>query len=106
MENSKTRVFSLEGDRLDVRHTYDEASGIWIGDYPYFEEERRYTPTGRPWKNVTHTDCPFADPVFRACGTCPYLRKQEKQAMIGVCFHESLRVDPDSSGIIPTQGGN
>lgn len=105
MQKSITRVFSLDGDRQDVLFSFDAASGLWIGDYPYYEEEPRHTPNGRPWKNVSHTDCPFADPVFRDCGTCPHLRKQDRQDMIGVCFHESLRIHPDSQDSNPILGG-
>ncbi len=94
MEKVKIKTFTVDGDSVNVKFVYDEKYGVWIGEYPYFEEEPRVTPSGRPWKNVTETDCPYSDPVFKDCGTCPYLTKQKKSDLIGVCFHEKMQICP------------
>ncbi len=90
MERSH-RTFVIDGDRLEVEFVYDEKSRVWIGDYPYFEDEPRRTPGGRWWRNVTHDSCPHAAGVYGDCGTCPHLVRQAPGDLIGVCFHYDLQ---------------
>ncbi len=85
------RTFCIDGDTLRILFRYDEGWQVWLGEYPYFEEEPRYTPTGRPWKNVTNTRCPYAAGVYDDCGTCPNLTKQSPSDLIGVCFNDQLK---------------
>lgn len=91
MENIRVRTYRLDGDVLEIVSRYDESSGLWIEDYIDFDDEPRYTPQGRPWKCVTTIDCPYSDPVYRDCGTCPWLIKEEPTDLIGVCDHRELR---------------
>lgn len=91
MSATKIETYRIDGDQIDVIFTLDTFSGAWIGDYPFFEEEPRITPSGRPWRNVTHDNCPFAAGAYSDCGTCPYLIKQASGDLVGVCFHEALR---------------
>ncbi len=86
----QVREFCIDDDTIYVEFSYDEEFSIWIGDYPYFDEEPRVTPNGRLWRNVTNTDCLYADPQFQDCGTCPYLKKQDPHDLIGVCFNDAL----------------
>ena len=87
----RQKVYTIDNDTLHVDFTYDEACRVWIGDYPYFEEEPRRTPTGRRWRNVTHDSCPHADGPYGDCGSCTHLVRHEPGDLIGVCFHEALR---------------
>ena len=48
MEAEKCKTFRIDGDRFTVPYYYDEGAKIFIGQFPSFEEEPRYTPSGRP----------------------------------------------------------
>ena len=91
MSQIMVQTYHIDGDTLQVSFELDEPSGAWIGDYPFFEEEPRITPAGRPWCNVTHDSCPYAAGTHGDCGTCPHLVKQSENDLVGVCFHEALR---------------
>ena len=91
MLTTKIETYRIDGDQIDVTFTLDTPSGAWIGDYPFFEEEPRMTPSGRPWRNITHDSCPLAAGSYRDCGTCPHLVKQALGDLVGVCFHEALQ---------------
>jgi len=91
MDTVKVRIYQLDGDRLEAVSRLDSRSGLWIEEYIDFESVPRYTPQGRPWKSVTTTDCPYSHPVYRDCGTCPRLIKEQPLDLIGVCDHEALR---------------
>ncbi|MGN1021226.1 MAG: hypothetical protein ACI4O7_12735 [Aristaeellaceae bacterium] len=91
MQPEQHKLFRIDGDALTVPYHYDEASSLYIGLFPGFEEEPRYTPHGRPWKNAVTTGCLYAAGDFDDCGSCPYLVKAAPRDIIGVCFHEKLR---------------
>ncbi len=91
MERAKSRIYRLDGDELETLFHFDNDSQLWIEDYVDFESTPRYTPGGRPWKSVTTTDCPYADPEYGDCGTCPWLIKETPTDLIGVCDHLLLR---------------
>lgn len=91
MRGEKLQTFHIDGDRLTVPYRYDEGARIYIGLFPEFEEEPRYTPNGRPWKSVVSIGCPHAAGEYDDCGSCPHLMKAGPQDIIGVCFHEKLR---------------
>lgn len=91
MKRTRLKTFHIDGDLLAVPHHYDESAGIFIGQFPEFEEYPRYTPNGRPWKSVVSIGCPHAAGDYDDCGSCPYLIKAGPQDVIGVCFHERLR---------------
>ncbi len=92
MDKVRWREYILDGDCIRVKLEFDEAAGIWIEEYIDFENPPRYTSQGRPWKSVTHIGCPYADPVYKDCGTCPWLIKEYAEDLIGVCNHKSLRM--------------
>ncbi len=91
MENIRTRVYKLDGDVVETVFRYDAEFDIWVEDYVDFENVPRYTPNGRRWRSVTTTNCVYANPEFKDCGTCPYLCKEKTDDLIGVCFNEHLR---------------
>ena len=99
MQKEKLKTFQVDGDRFTVPYHFDERSDIFIGQFPSFEEEPRYTPNGRPWKNAVSIGCPYAAGDYNDCGSCPYLVKANPQDIIGVCFHERLRssASPEAS---------
>ena len=92
MEQTRIRIYHIDGDTLEVLFEFQEPCGAWIGDYPYFEDEPRHTPAGRPWKNVTHDGCLHAQHRMRDCGTCPHLKREQQTDLIGVCYHEKMRL--------------
>ena len=91
MQGEKLKTFRIDDDVLTVSYHYDQDTALFIGQFPEFEEEPRYTPHGRPWKNAVSTGCPYAAGDYDDCGSCPYLVKAEPTDIIGVCFHERLR---------------
>lgn len=91
MQTERLKTFLIDGDELTISYHYDEDARIFIGQFPEFEAEPRYTPNGRPWKSVISDGCPYAAGGYNDCGSCPYLIKDGPDDIIGVCFHESLR---------------
>ena len=91
MQRENLRTFRIDDDMLTVPYHCDKDTGLLIGQFPEFEEEPRYTPNGRPWKNAVSTGCPYAAGGYDDCGSCPYLVKAEPRDIIGVCFHEKMR---------------
>lgn len=88
----KTRVIRVDDDALEIRFRYDELCGVWLGDYPYFIEEPRFTPGGRPWRNACYTECPYAAPhPHDDCSSCPHFTREQPNDRIGVCFHDALQ---------------
>lgn len=97
MEKREIRTICVDGDAIHIPFRYDEEWKLWLGEYPYFEEEPRMTPSGRLWKNAGHSECPYADPVSGDCGGCPLFKKEKPKDLIGVCFHEALRQRPENA---------
>lgn len=91
MHRETQKTFRIDDDALTVPYHYDRDTALLIGQFPAFEEEPRYTPNGRPWKNAVTTGCPHAAGGYDDCGSCPYLIKADPRDIIGVCFHEKLR---------------
>lgn len=91
MVNRETRTFHIDGDSLSIVFRYDELWHVWLGDYPYFENEPRRTPSGRPWKNAIHEGCPHNSAPGENCGACIYLKRESPGDMIGVCFHDAMK---------------
>lgn len=92
MEKKEKRTFRIDGDTLEVEFQYDADWKVWLGDFPYFAEEPRYTPSGRPWRNAIHEGCQHASAPGETCGVCSHLKRQSPGDMIGVCFHEGVRL--------------
>lgn len=93
MEKTKIRTYRLDGDSLEVTFHLDELSGKYLGDYPNFEENPRYTPNGRKWTDTITDDCPYADGKDRTCGACSFLKCQDEKDIIGICMNEKLRIN-------------
>ena len=55
MQRENLRTFRIDDDMLTVPYHCDKDTGLLIGQFPEFEEEPRYTPNGRPWKNAVST---------------------------------------------------
>ena len=89
----KTKTYAIDEDILQATLRFDEGSRIWLEDFIDFESEPRYTPNGRRWRSVLDVGCPYADPRYQDCGTCPMLKKQSHRDLIGVCYREELRKD-------------
>lgn len=88
-KQSMNRTICVDGDALDIVFFYDEEWGVWIGQYPFFKEEPRYTPAGKPWRNVTYTGCKWnTNAKYNDCGSCDYLLRERHSDLIGVCCHK------------------
>ena len=92
MTKPKKRIFSLDGDEVEVIFYYDESCGKHLGDYPDFESDPRYTPTGRPWVDVTMIGCQYSENEEQDCGSCHYLQKEKANDIIGICTHGEKRL--------------
>lgn len=92
MNKTELRTYRIDGDVLEVLFEFQEKYSVWIGNYPCFEEEPRRTASGRPWRNVYHDTCRHAEATHGDCGTCIHLKRQNPNDLIGVCFHEGLRL--------------
>lgn len=87
------RTFELDGDKLNVLFVLDEESGIFLGNYPDFDIEPRYTPNGRPWTTSADDDCKYAtNKKYKDCSTCDYFVKQQERDVIGICTHPKKRI--------------
>lgn len=95
MAERKKRLFRLDGDELPVEFVFNDEHGIFIGDFPDFYESPRITPSGRPWKNATFDDCPFADMHYGDCGSCNYFKTEKPGDLIGICTNNDLRKERD-----------
>lgn len=105
-EKIKIRTICMDGDSIEILFRFDEECQKWLGDYPYFKDEPRNTPFGRPWRNVSYTECPHhSDPEFNDCGSCKHYRKEKPQDIIGVCFCDALRIFPEKRNPNSIQGG-
>ena len=91
MRDDKKKVYTLDGDSLEITFRYDELSQMHLGEYPDFTECPRRTPGGRKWVDVITEDCPYADGEDKTCGTCSYMLKQDEKDIIGVCMNDKLK---------------
>lgn len=90
-DKTRIRTYRLDGDTIDIVETYHEKSGNWVGDYPCFELDKRYTPNGRPWIDITCGDeCPYCT-AYNDGGRCTYFVREKLRDIIGVCLHEANR---------------
>lgn len=86
--DKKIRLYCLDGDTLSVSLVYSEEIGQYIPDYPDFNSNPRYTPSGKKWVNVTQIGCPFADQNYGDCGSCEHFMCEQPTDLIGVCCND------------------
>ena len=91
MRDDKKKVYTLDGDSLEITFRYDELSKKHLGEYPDFIECPRITPGGRKWVDVITEDCPYADGDDKTCGTCSFMLKQDEKDIIGICMNEKFK---------------
>ncbi len=91
MRDDIKKVYTLDGDFLEITFRYDELSKKHLGEYPDFIECPRITPGGRHWVDVITEDCPYADGDDKTCGTCSFMLKQEDKDIIGICMNDKLK---------------
>ena len=91
MSKQKICRFAIDGDVIEVNFFYDNDTNRWYGDFPVFGQSPRYTPNGRPWKNVFDTDCEHCDSEFGDCGGCSHFTREGENDVIAVCFCEEMR---------------
>ncbi len=96
MEKVKHKIFSLDGDTVEVKFIFDEKGNVWHGDYPDFIGNQRYTPNGRLWVAVTWDDCKHSTSKYGDCGGCEHLMKQDESDLIGVCMNNKLKTVIDN----------
>lgn len=94
----KARTIRVDGDSLVVALRYDAQWNVWLGEYPFFKDEPRHTPTVRPWRNVAYTHCTVrSTAMYTDCGSCPHYQREDPSDLIGVCFHEANRHPPSQA---------
>ncbi len=92
MNRVSSRLFTIDGDTVEIKSVYDAEIGQYIYDYPDFNENPRITPDGRRWVNVTNDNCPYADEEYGDCGSCRFFRSENEGDLIGVCDNSELIV--------------
>ncbi len=91
-KQKKFRTICVDDDAIEVLFLYDAQWDVWIGEYPFFKEEPRYTRSGRPWKNAAYNECPHHQGGdCNDCGSCLHFKKADVMDLIGVCFNDILR---------------
>ncbi|MBQ2825036.1 MAG: hypothetical protein IJF19_02065 [Clostridia bacterium] len=91
MKESIVRSFVLDGDICEVVFRFDEASEMYLGDYPDFESQSRYTPRGYRWVNATQDSCKKAKHKYYSekdcldCGSCRFFTTEKEGDLIGIC---------------------
>lgn len=93
MADFKKRVYRLDDDTVEVAFIFDLETQLYLGDFPDFSENPKYTPGGRPWVNVTNDSCTFAEHEYGDCGSCKFFRCEQSGDLIGICENEHLRKD-------------
>lgn len=96
MPDCKVRRIAIDNDVFEVQYQYDAIAERWYGNYPVFSETPRYTPAGRPWKNVFDTGCAYSDSEFGDCGGCSFFHRERPKDVIAVCFRDELKKIPAS----------
>ncbi len=90
METKKSRIFTLDGDTVEVKLVYNNELEQHIYDYPDFKTSPRITPMGTRWVKVTDDGCPYSDKEYGDCGSCRFFRCESPGDLIGVCDNEEL----------------
>lgn len=90
-KKSKTRLYTLYGDTVNVVFLYESESGRYFGEYPDFETNPRFTDCGRRWVNSIKDDCQHTDSQYGDCGSCKHYICEKPGDLIGVCDNEKLR---------------
>ena len=91
MAKERRRIFRMDDDTVEVTFVFDNESGIYLGEFPDFAEEPRYTPSGKPWVNVTNDSCQYAENEYSDCGSCRFFSCEKSGDLIGICENELLR---------------
>ena len=52
LQREQLKNFHVDDDLITVPYYYDEDAEIFIGRFPEFDVDPRYTPNGRPWKSA------------------------------------------------------
>ena len=90
-KKTKTRLYTLYGDTVNVVFTYDDESGRYYGNYPDFDTHPRYTACGRRWVNSIKDDCQHTDNKYGDCGSCEHYVCEKTGDIVGVCDNRDLR---------------
>ncbi len=89
MRKSIKKVYTLDGDSLEITFRYDKLSKKHLGEFPDFTECPRSTPGGRRWVDVITEGCPYADGEDKTCGTCSFMLKKDEIDIIGICMNDT-----------------
>lgn len=90
MDKRVCRLFSIDGDTVEVKIIFDNEIGSHIYDYPDFSNNPRITPNGRRWVNVFYDRCPYASKEYGDCGSCEFFRCEKQGDLIGICCNDNL----------------
>lgn len=91
MKESIVRSFVIDGDICEVVFRFDKDSEMYLGDYPDFEQQSRFTESGYRWVNATQDSCEKAQHKYYTekecldCGSCKFFTTEKEGDLIGVC---------------------
>ena len=85
--------FDFEGIVIKVLSEYDEISGKYILEFPDFEEEPLYTPSGKPLVTAVQDRCMHipANGTETDCGSCGFYKANSPGDLIGVCTNGKMK---------------
>ncbi len=93
----KIRRYDLDGLTVDIPIHYDEASKIFIEDYPDFIEAPLWTPTGHRVLFSGTDACPMAEENSPGgcpdCGSCKYFKRAAAGTWFGMCTNKKSLVN-------------
>lgn len=91
MRENIVRSFVIDGDICEVVFRFDKASGRYLGDYPDFERQSRFTSNGYRWVNATQDGCEkalhkyYPEKECLDCGSCKFFSTEKEGDLIGIC---------------------
>lgn len=98
MDGDNVKVFRLDGDIVEVISIYDSEIGDYVFDYPDFEENPRFTKSGKRWVNVISVSCPYKDDEYGDCGSCKFFKCEKAGDLIGICMNKKREINPELKG--------
>jgi len=85
--------YDFEGTLVRVASEYDVHTGMYIDEYPDFEETPIYTPSGKPLVAAMQDQCSKAKPMSSDtdCGSCQFFTPNKTGDLIGICANEERK---------------
>ncbi len=89
---AKTRLYEIDGMKIEIPLQWDSLSKKYLEDYDDLIENRRRTPLGYPIVTITDDACELAPAGVTDCWSCPHYQKAgERKTWFGTCRNEQNR---------------